>query len=224
MPEARATDGGQDDPTFAGGREGCGEPADIGRIVLETERLALRRLAEADAGFLHELTNEPSYRRFLSLKPADSVDQAREWLGSRYQPSYARQGFGLYGVILRATGEVMGLCGLVQRERLADVDLGYGFLRRYWGHGYALEAARAVVEHARRDVGLRRLVAVTHPDNEPSIRLLERLGMAREGQIELTPGTPPDALYALVLQEPDPGLWGSSPWDRRRSGTGPDRR
>jgi RimJ/RimL family protein N-acetyltransferase len=80
-------------------------------------------------------------------------------------------------VELRAGGEATGICGLIKRDTLEDVDIGYAFLPRYRGRGYALEASRAALAYGRDALGLRRIVAITDPDNDASARLLGRLGL-----------------------------------------------
>jgi [ribosomal protein S5]-alanine N-acetyltransferase len=168
-------------------------------IVVETERLSLRRLLEDDAVFLQELMGEESYRRYLFGTPDHSLEEVRVMIREAYIGSYVINGFGLYLVQLTESAEPVGICGLVKRENLTHVDLGYGFLRRFWSQGYAIEAARGVVEHARRDLDLKRIVAATHPENSASIRLLLSLGMRLEGTAEVIPGTPMDNLYGMDL-------------------------
>lgn len=98
---------------------------------------------------------------------------------------YDRCGFGLYLVALRESGAPIGTCGLIKREGLEDVDLGFAFLEAHWGKGYAHESAAGVVAHARRDLGLERLVAITSLDNHRSIKVLEKLGLVFEGTVRL---------------------------------------
>jgi RimJ/RimL family protein N-acetyltransferase len=167
--------------------------------VVETERLVLRELEAADAPFMLELLNEPSYILNIADRGVRDLDGARAYLESRWRASYAQHGFGLWLVEERATGAAAGLCGLVRRDGLDDVDIGYAFLPAFWGRGYAVEAARGVVRHAREVVGLRRLVAIAVPENAPSIRVLERIGMTFERTTRL-PGEEKDlVLYAMSL-------------------------
>ncbi len=159
--------------------------------IIETERLALRRLTPDDAPFVLGLLNEPSFIRFIADRGVRTLEAAREYILSGPVASYARHGFGLYLTVLKATGEPLGLCGLVRRDGLDDVDLGYAFLPAYWGKGYASEAAAAVRDYARRVLGLARLVAIVSVDNDRSIKLLERLGFQYERLIRL-PGDDED--------------------------------
>jgi RimJ/RimL family protein N-acetyltransferase len=112
---------------------------------------------------------------------------------------YARLGFGLYLVELRDGGVPIGICGLIKRESLPDVDIGFAYLPEFRGKGYAHEAALAVMAHARRDHSIRRLVAITAPKNERSIRLLARLGMRLEASIDLPRDGGKSLLFAQRL-------------------------
>jgi [ribosomal protein S5]-alanine N-acetyltransferase len=154
--------------------------------VIETERLALRRLAEDDAPFMLGLLNEPSFLRNIGDRGVRTLDEARAYIRQGAIASYEQHGFGLYLVTVKPAGEAAGICGLVRREGLDDVDVGFAFLPPYWGKGYAAESAAAVVRYARDTVGLRRLVAITSPGNEPSARVLERIGLQYERMVRLT--------------------------------------
>ena len=148
--------------------------------VLETGRLVLRRLSTDDAPFLLELLNEPSFLRHIGDKGVRTEADARRYVETGPLASYERFGFGLWRVERKDGGEPIGMCGLLKREALPDVDVGFAFLPRYWRSGYALEAASAVLASARDAFGLSRVVAITAPDNVASIRLLERLGFRFE--------------------------------------------
>ncbi|HEX7403634.1 MAG TPA: GNAT family N-acetyltransferase [Usitatibacter sp.] len=152
--------------------------------VLQTERLALRELTVDDAVFIRELVNEPSWIRFIGDRGVRSVDDARAYLEKGPIAMYARFGFGLWAVELKETGEAAGLCGLIKRDALEDVDIGFAFLPRFWRRGYALESARAVLTYGREILELDRIVAITSPDNDASIRLLEKIGLRFEQTIE----------------------------------------
>jgi RimJ/RimL family protein N-acetyltransferase len=147
--------------------------------IAETERLRLRPFRESDAPLILELLNDPGWLRFIGDRNVRSLEDARGYL-RKLDEAYARHGFGLYRVERASDGEPLGMCGLVKRDTLDDPDLGFAFLARHRGSGYAEEAARATLRHAARDLGLGRLAAVATPDNERSARLLAKLGFARE--------------------------------------------
>jgi len=155
--------------------------------VLETERLSLRHLAEDDAAFILELTNDPDWLRFIGDRGIRDLDDARAYVRDGPAASYARHGFGLYLVELRDGSVPAGICGLLRRDWLDDADLGFAFLPRFRGMGLAHEAARGTLEHGLGALGLRRIAAIVSPENADSIRLLEKLGMRFEGTA-LPPG------------------------------------
>lgn len=167
--------------------------------VLDTERLSLRWLSAEDAPFILGLLNEPSWLRFIGDKNVHSLEDARAYIAKGPVDMYRRLGFGLYLVELRKDGAPIGLCGLIKRDSLEDVDLGFSLLPAYWGQGFAREAAEAVIEHGRNAFGLRRLVAITNPDNWSSIRLLERLGFTLERAFQLPGETTELKLFARAL-------------------------
>jgi RimJ/RimL family protein N-acetyltransferase len=113
--------------------------------------------------------------------------------------SYDRFGFGLFLVELKDGKEPIGICGLLKRDSLPDVDLGFAFLPRFWAMGYAFESASAVLAHARGSWGLNRVLAITSPDNTPSIRLLEKLGFRFERMARLAEGEPQIRVFASDL-------------------------
>ena len=158
--------------------------------VLDTERLSLHRLTFDDAEFILRLVNEPSWLEFIGDKGVRSLEDARHYLGTGPMASYERHGFGLYLVKRKSDGERLGMCGLIKRDALPDVDIGFAFLPEHWGKGYAHEASAAVLEHAQRDFKLARILAITSPHNDSSIRVLERIGLRFERLMELAPGDP----------------------------------
>ena len=154
--------------------------------VIETNRLVLRRLSPDDAEFINELLNQPSFLRYIGDKEVrNSVDAVR-YIQTGPLASYERFGFGLYLVELKETGVPIGICGLLKRESLPDVDIGFAFLPNFWSQGYAFESASAVMTYGRDVLGLRRIVAITSPDNDASIRLLEKIGLRFERLIKLS--------------------------------------
>jgi ribosomal-protein-alanine N-acetyltransferase len=153
--------------------------------ILETERLSLREFTADDAAFVFELVNEPSFIQNIGDRGVRSLVDAVHYIEIGPVTSYARNGFGLYLVQLKESGESIGMCGLIKRDTLHDVDIGYAFLPKFWSKGYAVEAALAVKEQGR-SLGLKRLVAITDPANTGSIRVLEKIGFTFEKMIRLS--------------------------------------
>lgn len=150
---------------------------------LETERLVLSRIGEGDEEFVIHLLNDPAFLRYVGDKGVRDADGARHYIQTGPVASYKRFGFGLYKVLLKNSGEPIGMCGLLKRETLEDVDVGFAFLPEFRSKGYAMESASAVMRQGREKFGLSRIVAITSPDNVSSSRLLGRLGMQFERTI-----------------------------------------
>ena len=148
--------------------------------ILQTARLTLRRFTADDAEFILALLNEPSFLRFIGERGVHTVEDARRYIADGPVASYAQHGFGLYLVRLTEGGTAIGMCGLLKRDSLEDVDLGFAFLPAHWGNGYARESARAVMGLAREEFALSRIVAIVSPDNVASIAVLEALGFRYE--------------------------------------------
>ena len=165
--------------------------------VLETERLTLRNASLDDAEFILRLLNEPSFLRFIGDRGVRSVDAAERYITDRLIESYIRNGFGLWIVERKALPGPIGICGLVKRDALPDADIGFAFLPEFWSAGYAYESALGVRDYAFGSLGLPRLLAIVNPDNGPSIRLVEKLGLQFERTIELSTKEPPVRVFAL---------------------------
>lgn len=144
-----------------------------------------------DAEFILELVNEPAFIRNIGDKGVRNVEDARLYIQNGPQASYEKFGFGLYLVEWRETGEAIGICGLLKRDALDDVDVGFAFLERFRLRGFAFESALAVMEYGRNTLRLERIVAITSPDNEGSIRVLEKIGLRFEKMIRM-PGSVED--------------------------------
>lgn len=164
--------------------------------MITTERLRLRRLTLADAPFIVRVLNEPSFIHYIGDRGVRTVADAEKYLRLGPLASYERHGFGLYLVELLASAEPIGICGLLKRDELDDVDVGFSLQPAYWSRGYAFEAASAVIAYARETLGLQRLVAITSMHNERSGRLLGRLGFAFERTIRLGPSGEELKLFA----------------------------
>ncbi len=154
--------------------------------ILETERLVLRQFSTEDAEFILELVNEPSFIQNIGDRGVRTLEDARSYILRVAISSYEKNGFGLYLVELQDSCQAIGMCGLIKREGLEDVDIGYAFLPRFWLKGYAVEAAAAVKGYARDAHGLKRLVAITDPANQGSIRVLEKIGLKYEKMVRLS--------------------------------------
>jgi ribosomal-protein-alanine N-acetyltransferase len=166
---------------------------------LETPRLALRRLAPEDAAFVTRLLNDPAFLANIGDRGVRNEQDARRYLEAGPLDMYQRHGFGLWHVARRSDGASIGMCGLLKRDELPDVDLGYAYLPEYRGQGFALEAAAATLLQASGKFGLKRVIAVVSPANVASIRVLEKLGMRFERMHSMESGAAQVRLYGLDL-------------------------
>jgi len=169
--------------------------------ILETERLILRQFATDDAEFILELLNEPSFIQNIGDRGVRNKSDAERYIEKGPVASYARFGFGLYLVQLKESGESIGMCGLIKRDSLDNVDIGYAFLPEFWSKGYAVESAQAVREYGCNVIGLKRIVAITDPVNEGSIRVLEKLGFKFEKMVRLSADDIELKLFAFEDQD-----------------------
>ena len=151
----------------------------------ETPRLTLTELSEADAAFMLELLNSPAWLKYIGDRGVKTLEDAEQYILNRIIPSYRKNGFGFYLVKLKGNSSSIGICGLVKREGLAHIDIGFAFLPGYEGRGYGYESASAVMKFAREILKLGTIVAITTKDNTRSIHLLEKIGLRFKETVSL---------------------------------------
>jgi RimJ/RimL family protein N-acetyltransferase len=166
--------------------------------ILETARLRLRSATPDDAAFYFDLVNDPAFIEHIGDRGIRSLDQAREALLGGPIAMQETRGHSLYVAELKEGGTAIGMCGLIKRDTLDEIDLGYAYLPAWRGQGYAWEAARAVLDFAPT-LGIRRLLAITSPNNIASNGLLRKLGMRFERFIHLVPEDAGTNLYSIEL-------------------------
>ncbi|WP_242269210.1 GNAT family N-acetyltransferase [Bacillus cereus group sp. BfR-BA-01408] len=149
-------------------------------IVLETERLILRWLDIKDAPFILELVNDPAWIQFIGNKGVRTLEDATNYIVNGPIDMYNKLGFGLYLVERKEDLTPLGMCGLIKRDSLEDVDIGFAFLEEFRSKGYGYESASAVIEYGVQKLGLKRIVAITTIDNINSGKLLEKVGLKFE--------------------------------------------
>jgi len=154
-------------------------------IILETERLRLRPFDLGDTQFIIELLNSPGWIQFIGERNVKTEEQAANYLQNGPMKSYAQNGFGLSMVERKEDDLPVGMCGILKRDTLDDPDIGFAFLPAYSGKGYAFEIAQATLDHARTKLGFHRISAITIPENERSVRLLEKIGMKFIREIQM---------------------------------------
>jgi RimJ/RimL family protein N-acetyltransferase len=167
-------------------------------MILETERLRLRKLTVDDAEFIFRLLNEPSFIQNIGDKGVRTLDDARSYISTGPMASYQKFGFGLWLIETKDSAESAGICGLLKRDQLEDIDLGYALLPEFSGKGYAVESASGAMGYAKL-LGFNRVVAIVNPDNGRSIRVLEKIGFEFEKMIRMAENAPELKLFASNL-------------------------
>ena len=154
--------------------------------ILETERLFLRKLSTDDAEFILDLLNQPSFIHYIGDRGVRTLEDASRYILNGVVSSYERFGFGMYLTLLKEGEVPIGICGLVKRDTLEDVDIGFAFLPQYWSKGYAFESASAVLAYGRNTLGLKRILGIATTDNTGSVRVLEKIGLKFEKMVKLS--------------------------------------
>ncbi|WP_144614120.1 GNAT family N-acetyltransferase [Bacillus cereus] len=149
-------------------------------IVLETERLVLRWFDIKDAPFILELVNDPAWIQFIGDKRIKNLEDAKKYILNGPVDMYNKMGFGLYLVERKEDLTPLGMCGLIKRDTLEDVDIGFAFLEKFRSKGYGFESASAVIDYGVQKLCLKRIVAITTIDNINSGNLLEKVGLQFE--------------------------------------------
>jgi len=153
------------------------------KTIAETERLLITEFTFEDAAFIQELVNTPTWLENIGERNVKSEKDAKRYIENGPVKSYNEHGFGLYKVALKDNNFPIGMCGLIKRDTLEDVDIGFAFLPAYEGKGYGFESASAVLNFAR-SLKMEKVVAITLPSNVKSINLLKKLNMQFEHRIQ----------------------------------------
>lgn len=156
------------------------------KIILETQRLSLREFKLSDIEFILNLLNSPNWLEFIGDKGVKTPEDAINYLKNGPIKSYKENGFGLWLVQLKETNIPIGMCGLVNRETLKNVDIGFALLPDYVGLGYGFEIAKATMNHAKHSLGINRIIAITDSNNIASIKLLNKIGLNFEKTLKLS--------------------------------------
>ena len=155
-------------------------------IVIETKRLILRKFTINDAAFMLELLNTPNWLRFIGDRNVRTLEEAENYLLNGNIRSYREYGFGFYVVVIKETQESIGICGIVKRKGLEDVDIGFAFFQQFMGKGYGHEAASATLDYAINILKIKRIVAIVDPENAASISLIKKIGLQFEKMVQLS--------------------------------------
>ncbi|PKL82058.1 MAG: GNAT family N-acetyltransferase [Ignavibacteriae bacterium HGW-Ignavibacteriae-3] len=167
--------------------------------IIETERLAISHLSLNDSEFIFRLTNDPDWLKYIGDRGIKNHDDAGKYISDKIISSYNNHGFGLYLVKEKNSDSRIGICGLLKRDYLESVDIGFAFLPEFRGKGYAFESAAAVIEYGKDNFGLKKILAITQSNNNESIKLLNKLGLSFREKIKLPDEKEKLELFSIEL-------------------------
>jgi len=153
--------------------------------LIKTDRLLINRITLDDAAFILELMNDKDWIKNVGDRGMTSIEDAEAYIKTRFLKTYEESNLGFFGLITKNSKEVIGIAGLVDREGVDHVDIGYGLLPNFRGKGYAFEATKAIYDYGYKQLKLEKIVAIVNPDNPTSIQLLSKLGMEFEKMVRL---------------------------------------
>lgn len=154
-------------------------------IVAETNRLLISKFTIDDAAFFMELVNTPNWLTYIGDRNVKTIGDAKKRITEGHLKSYEVNGFGFYKLLLKEeNNKPIGTCGLMKRDTLEHVDIGFAMLPDYEGKGFGYESSIAIMELAKNEFNLKKLVAITLETNSNSIKLLEKLGLSFEKRVK----------------------------------------
>jgi RimJ/RimL family protein N-acetyltransferase len=172
-------------------------------VVLETSRLVLREVTDADDTFVFALMNEPAYLQHIGDRGIRTLENARSYIRDKFVANYAKWGFGHYLVELKGPLTPLGICGFVRRDTLEHPDIGFAFASEYRSHGFGYEAGKAMLEYGFDRLGFGTVLGLTSPANQPSIRLLEKLGLRYQKTIRVPPNDRDSLVFTINRMAPN---------------------
>ncbi len=164
-------------------------------MKLETERLIIQELTAKDASFFYNLVNDPDWLRFIGDRNVNSITDAKDYLTSKIIPCYEKFGFGFYIVKTKEGNYSIGTAGLIDREGMEHIEIGFALLPEYRGKGYAYEATKEIMKYASTELKIDPIVAITDLENIKSAKLLDRLGLRFDKNIQLPDFEKPSKLF-----------------------------
>ena len=173
------------------------------KVVAETNRLILAKITLRDAPFFLELLNTPNYIKYVGDRKIRTLSATKEYLKNGILKSYKKDGFGFYKTLLKSEElKTIGICGLINRDELENVDIGFGFLPEYEGRGFGFESATEVLKLARHKFGLRTVAAIVSPNNTNSLKLLNKLGLDYQKRVIPFEDEEELLLFAISFEDP----------------------
>lgn len=153
--------------------------------ILSTDRLLISEITLDDAAFILKLMNDKDWIKNIGDRGIRTIEDAEEYIRTRFLKTYTESDLGFYGLVLKNSRQIIGVAGLIDRDGIDHVDIGYGILPEYRGKGYAFEATKAVYDYGYNELKLKKIVAIVNPENPSSINLLSKLGLEFEKMVRL---------------------------------------
>jgi len=153
--------------------------------LLTTQRLILELATKNDASFLYELMNDASYIENIGDRNINSIHDAENFITDKFLKSYSDNGYGYYIIKFKDSKIPIGICGLVNREELKVIDIGFALLPEFIQKGFAFEATNALYDYAKNTLKIEDIVAIADAKNKKSIALLGKLGLQFEKMVQL---------------------------------------
>ncbi|SFC57448.1 GNAT family N-acetyltransferase [Pseudoalteromonas denitrificans] len=169
----------------------------MSKVIAITQRLMIRQMTIDDGEFILHHFNEPLFIKNIADKKIKSLEAAKQFIIDGPQRSYQENGFGMFIVLLKDSNTPVGTCGLLKRDNIDDIDLGYALVSKYHKKGYLQEAAIAVLNYAKNELQLNRIVGYTATDNNNSMNALNKLGFSNEGVFDLAGYDTPSNRFVL---------------------------
>lgn len=144
-------------------------------FLFQSKRLLFRQFTLDDADLLYQLNSDPEVVKYVH-EPPTTKENAEQILREIILPQY-QLGLGRWAVLLKYTEEFIGWCGLKYIKEKDEIDLGYRFMKKYWGKGYATEAALTTLSYAFAHLNLEKITAKAHIENLASLKVIEKCGM-----------------------------------------------
>ncbi|MDD3266859.1 MAG: GNAT family N-acetyltransferase [Burkholderiales bacterium] len=160
-------------------------------MKITTDRLLIRELTLNDTEFIFELLNQSSWKKYIGNKNIKSIEDAKQYLIDNTIKMYETHGFGLWCVTKIYSKQPLGIAGVTKRDNLPVIDIGFAFLDRFIGHGYAYEACEAILDYTKSQLNSEQILAIVKPENNKSIKLLDKLGFTFKEQVHLNPADNP---------------------------------
>jgi ribosomal-protein-alanine N-acetyltransferase len=156
-----------------------------GKYFLVGDRICIRQLTLSDHKFIHTLLNSEGWLSYIGSRNVNTLQDAQNYLEENILKHYRLHSYGMFGVVHKHTKKIIGMCGLILRDQSDYPEIGYAILPKYSGNGYTFEGVHLILEYAKVKLKLQQIFASVHPDNAPSIHILNKIGFKALDRIDV---------------------------------------